>query len=104
MLVSGPLTIPKILGGKARGRKKVRMATKLDRYLCREPAVSKVQRESDKRAKGRTGKSMKRTFYKPLDLTAILHSKTPPQASVSHSRDRTRRIWLGPFRSTEELL
>jgi hypothetical protein len=30
MLVSRPLTIPKILGGKARGRKKVRMATKWD--------------------------------------------------------------------------
>jgi hypothetical protein len=32
MLVSRPLTIPKILGGKARGRKKVRMATKWDSY------------------------------------------------------------------------
>ena len=31
MLVSRPLTIPKILGGKARGRKKVRMATKWDK-------------------------------------------------------------------------
>jgi hypothetical protein len=31
MLVSRPLTIPKILGGKARGRKKARMATKWDK-------------------------------------------------------------------------
>jgi hypothetical protein len=30
MLVSRPLTIPKILGGEARGRKKVRLATKWD--------------------------------------------------------------------------
>jgi hypothetical protein len=30
MLVSRPLTIAKILGGEARGRKKVRMATKWD--------------------------------------------------------------------------
>jgi hypothetical protein len=31
MLVSRPLTIPKILGGKARGRKKVSPAIKWDR-------------------------------------------------------------------------
>jgi hypothetical protein len=31
--VSRPLTIPKILGGEARGRKKVRMATKWDREV-----------------------------------------------------------------------
>jgi hypothetical protein len=30
MLASRPLTMPKILGGEARGRKKVRMATKWD--------------------------------------------------------------------------
>jgi hypothetical protein len=30
MLASKPLTMPKILGGEARGRKKVRMATKWD--------------------------------------------------------------------------
>jgi hypothetical protein len=39
MLVSRPLTIPKILGGKARGRKKVRMATKWDKAACVTPFV-----------------------------------------------------------------
>ena len=34
MLVSRPITMPKILGGEARGRKKVRMATKWDTVLA----------------------------------------------------------------------
>jgi hypothetical protein len=35
MLVSRPLTIPKILAGEARGRKKVRIAVKWDRLSDR---------------------------------------------------------------------
>jgi hypothetical protein len=38
MLVSRPLTIPKILGGEARGRKKVRLATKWDKHNTGPPA------------------------------------------------------------------
>jgi hypothetical protein len=40
MLVSRPLTIPKILGGEARGRKKVRLASKWDTRSLRRPVLS----------------------------------------------------------------
>jgi hypothetical protein len=55
MLVSRPQTIPKILGGEARGRKKVRLATKWDRVRKQRLARARTLPEmADAKPRGGT--------------------------------------------------